>query len=209
MKILKTLPYLLVMLLGITLTSCKEDKKENVETTEMDQKAEEEAAAALETQRQAELEEKAKANSIASKAMASSDLDTLVTALKAAGLDSMMMEEGEYTVFAPTDNGFSKLKKGQLDELLKPESKEMLTGILQYHVVQGKVLAKDLTDGIKENGGKYTFNTVNGEELTAMMDGDQIVIKDGTNIRAHILQGNIEASNGIVHKIDKVLLTKG
>jgi len=209
MKVLKTLPYLLVMLLGITLTSCKEDKKENVETTEMDQKAEEEAAAALETQRQAELEEKAKANSIASKAMASNDLDTLVTALKAAGLDSMMMEEGEYTVFAPTDNGFSKLKKGQLDELLKPESKEMLTGILQYHVVQGKVLAKDLTDGIKENGGKYTFNTVNGEELTAMMDGDQIVIKDGTNIRAHILQGNIEASNGIVHKIDKVLLTKG
>lgn len=196
----------MVLILGITFTSCKNDKKENVEATEMDQKANDEAA---EAQRQAEMKETAKANSIASKAMASSDLDTLVTALKAAGLDSMMMDEGEYTVFAPTDNGFSKLKKGQLDELLKPENKEMLTGVLQYHVVAGRVTAEDLAKGIVENSGKYKFKTVNGEELTAMMDGDQIVIKDGTNYEAHILQGNIEASNGIVHKIDKVLMVKG
>ncbi len=166
--------YLLVLILGITFTSCKNDKKENVEATEMDQKANDEAA---EAHRQAEMKETAKANSIASKAMASSDLDTLVIALKAAGLDSMMMDEGEYTVFAPTNNGFSKLKKGQLDELLKPENKEMLTGVLQYHVVAGRVTAEDLAKGIQENGGKYKFKTVNGEELTAMMDGDQIVIK--------------------------------
>jgi len=196
----------MVLIIGITFTSCKSDKKENVETTEMDQKADDEAA---EAQHQAEMKETARSNSIASKAMASNDLDTLVTALKAAGLDSMMTDEGEYTVFAPTDNGFSKLKKGQLDELLKPENKEMLTGVLQYHVVQGKVTTADLSKGIQDNGGKYTFKTINGEELTAMMDGDQIVIKDGTNFKAHILQGNIEASNGIVHKIDKVLMTKG
>lgn len=206
MKFLKTIPYVMVLIVGITFTSCKSDKKENVETTEMDQKADDEAA---EAQRQAEIKETAKANSIASKAMASNDLDTLVTALKAASLDSMMTDAGEYTVFAPTDNGFSKLKKGQLDELLKPENKEMLTGVLQYHVVQGKVTTADLAKGIQDNGGKYTFKTINGEELTAMMDGDQIVIKDGTNFKAHILQGNIEASNGIVHKIDKVLMTKG
>lgn len=197
----------MVLILGITFTSCKNDKKENVDATEMDQKADDEAA--MEAQRQIEMKEKAKSNSITSKAMASNDLDTLVTALKAVGLDNMMMDEGEYTVFAPTDNGFSKLKKGQLDELLKPENKEMLTGVLQYHVVQGKVTTADLAKGIKENGGKYKFKTVNGEELTAMMDGNQIVIKDGTNYKAHILQGNIEASNGIVHKIDKVLMTKG
>ena len=207
MKFLKTIPYLMVLILGITFTSCKNDKKENVEATEMDQKADDEAA--MEAQRQAEMKETAKTNSIASKAMASNDLDTLVTALKAAGLDGMMMDAGEYTVFAPTDNGFSKLKKGQLDELLKPENKEMLTGVLQYHVVQGKVTTSDLAKGIEENGGKYKFKTVNGEELTAMMDGNQIVIKDGTNYKAHILQGNIEASNGIVHKIDKVLMIKG
>ncbi len=197
----------MVLILAITFTSCKNDKKENVEATEIDQKADDEAA--MEAQRQAEIKETAKANSIASKAMASNDLDTLVTALKAAGLDAMMMDAGEYTVFAPTDNGFSKLKKGQLDELLKPENKEMLTGVLQYHVVQGKVTTSDLAKGIESNDGKYKFKTVNGEELTAMMDGNQIVIKDGTNYKAHILQGNIEASNGIVHKIDKVLMTKG
>ncbi|MGB3775534.1 MAG: fasciclin domain-containing protein, partial [Leeuwenhoekiella sp.] len=204
MKFLKTMPYLLIMVLGITLTSCKEDKKEDVDTTEMDQQAEDNAA--MEQERQAQMKKDAEANSIASKAMASNDLDTLVTALKAAGLDGMMMEEGEYTVFAPTDNGFSKLKKGLLGDLLNPEKKEMLTGVLQYHVVQGKVTTADLAKGIEENGGKYNFETVNGEELTAMMDGDQIVIKDGTNFKAHILQGNIEASNGIVHKIDKVLM---
>ncbi|HEA30784.1 MAG TPA: fasciclin domain-containing protein [Leeuwenhoekiella sp.] len=207
MKFLRTAPYLMILILGITFTSCKNDKKENTDATEMDQKAEDEAA--MEAQRQEEMKETARSNSIASKAMASNDLDTLVTALKAAGLDSMMMDEGEYTVFAPTDNGFSKLKKGQLDELLNPENKEMLTGVLQYHVVQGKVTAEDLAKGIKENGGKYDIETVNGETLTAMMDGNQIVIKDGTNFKAHILQGNIEASNGIVHKIDKVLMVKG
>ena len=207
MKSLKGIPYLILLILGVTFTSCKNDKKENTDATEMNQKAEDDAA--QEAERQAAMKEEARSNSIASKAMASNDLDTLVTALKAAGLDNMMMDAGEYTVFAPTDNGFSKLKKGQLDELLKPENKEMLTGVLQYHVVQGKITAEDLAKGIQENNGKYSFKTVNGEELTAMMDGNQIVIKDGTNYKAHILQGNIEASNGIVHKIDKVLMVKG
>ena len=198
----------LIMTLTVSFTSCKNDKKEE-NTVEMDSTASDEAAAKEAEAQKAEMvrnEEEARKNSIAGLAMESRDLDTLVIALKAAGLDSMMLEKGEYTVFAPTNHAFSELKKKTLDGLLAPENKQMLTSTLQYHVVPGIVTSEILADSIKAGNGKFSTKTVNGEELTFMMSGDQIEIKDGTNSKAQIVQGNIKASNGIIHKVSKVLM---
>jgi len=147
-------------------------------------------------------------SSIAGKAMATDDLTTLVAALKAADLDTMLSEPGEYTVFAPSNNAFSKLPEGTVENLMKPENKEMLQNILQYHVVSGKITSDNLMAAIKGAKGKYTFKTVAGEELTAMMDGDQFVIKDATGTKSQVVQGNVDASNGIVYIVNDVLMAK-
>lgn len=201
--------FIFVLMIGfaISITSCKNDKKEDNKMEIENAKANEEAAAKEAESKKAEMaKEEARRSSIAGIAMESRDLDTLVIALKAAGLDNMMMEAGEYTVFAPTNQAFSKVKKKNLDALLNPDNKEMLTKTLQYHVIPGVMTSEILADSIKAGKGKYKVKTVNGEELTFMRSGDQIEIKDGTNFKAQIVQGNIKASNGIIHKVSKVLM---
>src|SRR3954471_9859459 len=109
-------------------------------------------------------------------AVAAGSFKTLAAALKAAGLVDTLKGEGPFTVFAPTDEAFAKLPAGTVDTLLKPENKQMLTGILTYHVVPGKVDAKKLKKEIMAGGGTATLTTVNGESLTASMDGDGVVL---------------------------------
>lgn len=197
------LPLLAVMSMVVLTMSCKDDKKnEEKEKMEATAKSEE-----VKMKKEKEREE-AVSSSIAGKAMATADLDTLVTALKAADLSTMLSEPGSYTVFAPSDHAFSKLKKGTLDDLLKPENKENLKGVLQYHVVRGKVMVNQLIDAIKSGNGKYTFKTVTGDDLTAMMENDKVVIIGGNGSKTEILQGNIDASNGVVHIINDVLMAK-
>ncbi len=198
----KILPFLIVFCIIIPFISCKEEKKEDA--PEKMEQTDQAAEAAQEKQ----MKEKAMANSIASKAMATENLGTLVSALKAADLAPMLTQPGNYTVFAPTDNAFSKLKKGKLEELLQPENKDELTALLQNHLVSGKVMVGQLKNAIQNNKGKYAFKTVGGGELTAMMDGDQIVIRDEKGDRSQVLQGNIEASNGIIHIVNDVLMPK-
>ena len=120
----------------------------------------------------------------------------------------MLLAEGDYTVFAPTDYAFSELKKGTLEDLVKPENKEMLIGVLQYHVVAGKTRSEDLGKAIDAGNGKAELTTVKGDKLTIMRDGDQIVIKDGKGKKAQIVLGNIDASNGVIHEVSKVLMSK-
>ena len=204
MKLNKIFAMAMLLTFAVSFTSCKNDKKED--KTEMNV---EDNAAAKEADAKAAEEakmEKARKNSIAGLAMESKDLDTLVIALKAANLDKMMMEKGEYTVFAPTNHAFSKVKKKDLNALLNPDNKEMLTKVLQYHVVPGVMTSGAIADSIKANGGKYSVKTSNCEELTFKMDGQQIEINDETNIKAQIVQGNIKASNGIIQKVNKVLM---
>ncbi|MEH6659384.1 fasciclin domain-containing protein [Leeuwenhoekiella marinoflava] len=203
-----------VVMGALMLVSCNDDKKKEdqikleAQETEMAEanKAEQELKDAQ--MKEEQMKEEARSNSIASKAMAADELDTLVIALNAAGLSEMLMAEGEYTVFAPTDHAFSELKKGMLEDLTKPENKEMLVGVLQYHVVPGIMRSEDLGKAIDEGKGKATLTTVKGDELTIMRDGDQIVIKDGKGRKAQIVLGNIDASNGIIHEVDRVLLAK-
>src|SRR6202453_3102132 len=96
---------------------------------------------------------------------------TLVAAVKAGGLVDTLNSPGPFTVFAPTDDAFAKLPAGTVDTLVKPENEDTLDKILTYHVVAGRLSAKDIADGIKAGGGKYEMTTVEGGKLTASMKG--------------------------------------
>ena len=119
--------------------------------------------------------------------------NTLVAAVKAAGLVETLKSAGPFTVFAPTDEAFAKLPKGTVEDLLKPENKAKLVAILTYHVVAGKVMAADVKTMMAK--------TVNGKEL-------DIKIADGavTVNSAKVIKTDVAASNGVIHVIDTVLI---
>lgn len=195
----------------VFVSSCEDGKKKEeqlrIETERVEMEAAEKAK--METQaKEAEMKEQARANSIAGQAMMNKDLSTLAGALQAADLSAMLSEPGNYTVFAPSNQAFEKLPQQKRDELMLPENKEMLAEVLTYHVVPGVITSDKLAAAIKGANGSYTFKTVKGEELTAMMNGDQYVIKDGSGKKAQVILGNVEASNGIIYIIDTVLMAK-
>lgn len=121
---------------------------------------------------------------------------TLVAAVKAAGLVETLSGEGPFTVFAPTDEAFAKLPEGTLESLLKPENKEKLVAILKYHVVPGKVMAKDVVTLKKAK-------TVEGTEV-------KVTVKDGTVMvdKAKVIKTDVNCKNGVIHVIDSVILPK-
>jgi uncharacterized surface protein with fasciclin (FAS1) repeats len=142
---------------------------------------------------------------IVDNAVNSADHTTLVAAVKAAGLVDTLKGPGPFTVFAPTNEAFAKLPAGTVDTLLKPENKDMLTKILTYHVVAGRLSAAQIKKMVKMGGGSATLKTVQGDSLTATMDGNDLVIKDEKGGEAHITIANVYQSNGVIHVIDSVL----
>jgi uncharacterized surface protein with fasciclin (FAS1) repeats len=118
---------------------------------------------------------------------------TLVAAVQAAGLVETLKGEGPFTVFAPTDEAFAALPAGTVEDLLKPENKDKLAAILTYHVVPGKVMSTDLTNGMKAA-------TAQGGEVTIMTEGGVMVDN------ANVVSADIEASNGVIHVIDAVIM---
>ena len=143
---------------------------------------------------------------IVENAMNSKDHTTLVAAVKAAGLVETLQSKGPVTVFAPTNAAFGKLPAGTVEMLVMPENKEMLTKILTYHVVPGKISAKDLMTWIKKNDGKYMAKTVQGEELTFWMKGQKLYVTDAKKNAAQITIADVNQSNGVIHVIDTVLM---
>ncbi|HEY4008790.1 MAG TPA: fasciclin domain-containing protein [Acidobacteriaceae bacterium] len=131
---------------------------------------------------------------------------TLVAAVKAAGLVDTLNSPGPFTVFAPTDDAFAKLPAGTVDNLVKPENKEMLTKILTYHVVPGTYGTGKLMHEIKSHGGTLKLKTVEGGDLTFTMDGGQIKIADDKGGSAMITTSNVYQSNGVIQVIDTVLM---
>jgi uncharacterized surface protein with fasciclin (FAS1) repeats len=131
---------------------------------------------------------------------------TLVAAVKAAGLVDTLNSPGPFTVFAPTNDAFGKLPAGTVDTLVKPENKATLTKILTYHVVSGKLSAKDIKAGIKTGHGKYEMTTVEGGKLTATMKGGKIMLTDEKGGMATITTADVFQSNGVIHVIDTVLM---
>lgn len=138
----------------------------------------------------------ARAADIVETASSAGSFNTLVTALKAAGLVDTLKGPGPFTVFAPNDAAFAKLPPGTLDNLLKPENKAQLTSILTYHVVPGKVMSADLA------GKKTMAKTVEGGQVT--IDATSGVKVDN----AKVIKADIDTSNGVIHVIDTVLMPK-
>ncbi|MDA0150205.1 fasciclin domain-containing protein [Vibrio sp. LaRot3] len=122
--------------------------------------------------------------------------NTLVAAVKAAGLVETLKGEGPFTVFAPTDEAFAKLPEGTVEMLLKPENKDKLVAVLSYHVVPGKVMAADVVSIDKAS-------TVLGQDVMVELMDDKVMIND-----AAVIAADVEASNGVIHVIDTVLLPK-
>ncbi len=125
-------------------------------------------------------------------AVTAGSFNTLVTAVKAADLVNTLKGKGPFTVFAPSDSAFAKLPEGTVPSLLK--DKEQLAGVLTYHVVPGKLMAKDVL-------GSQWLTTANGQSLMVHMNGDTPMI-DG----AKIVKSDILATNGVIHVIDSVIL---
>lgn len=132
-------------------------------------------------------------NDIVAVASGAGIFNTLVAAVKAAGLVETLQSPGPFTVFAPTDEAFSKLPKGTVEDLLKPENKDKLVAILTYHVLAGKVMAA----AVKTMKAK----TVNGKELDVKVAGGVVTVNN-----AKVIKTDVAASNGVIHVIDTVVL---
>jgi len=143
---------------------------------------------------------------IVQNAVNSKDHTTLVAAVKAAGLVDTLQTPGPFTVFAPTNEAFAKLPAGTVDTLLKPENKKTLTNVLTYHVVPGRLTAKDLMAKIDAGNGKAMLKTVEGDELTFAMKDGKLWISDAKGDTAQVTIRNVMQSNGVIHVIDTVLL---
>ena len=143
---------------------------------------------------------------IVQNAINSKDHTTLVAAVKAAGLVETLQGPGPFTVFAPTNAAFAKLPAGTVDSLLKPQMKEKLTAVLTYHVVPGRLSAKDLWEASNKGGGKAKFKTVEGEELTVEFKGQALTIRDAKGNASRVTIQNVFQSNGVIHVIDSVLM---
>jgi len=139
---------------------------------------------------------KAADKDIVDTAVAAGNFKTLAAALKAADLVTTLKGKGPFTVFAPTDEAFAKLPKGTLEDLLKPENKKKLAGILTYHVVSGKVMAADV---VKLKKAK----TVQGSEVKIKVVDGKVMVDD-----ANVSKTDIPCANGVIHVIDAVMLPK-
>nr|WP_245243831.1 fasciclin domain-containing protein [Mariniflexile gromovii] len=145
---------------------------------------------------------------IVENAVNSKDHTTLVAAVKAAELVDVLMGEGPFTVFAPTNAAFDKLPKGTVENLLKPENKKTLQTVLTYHVVSGKWNAKDVLKMIKDGNGKANIKTVSGGTITAWLKVKDVYITDENGNSAMVTIADVNQSNGVIHVIDTVLLPK-
>lgn len=139
-------------------------------------------------------------------AMSTGVHNTLVAAVKAAGLVETLSSPGPFTIFAPTDTAFAKLPEGTVATLVKPENKGTLTTILTYHAVADKVTSADLVALIKKHNGTATLTTVAGQKLTARLSGDKIVITDAKGRATAVTQADVTTSNGVIHVTDGVFL---
>ena len=143
---------------------------------------------------------------IVENAVNSKDHTTLVAAVKAAGLVETLSGAGPLTVFAPTNAAFNKLPAGKVETLVKPENKEMLTTILTYHVVPGRIYSKTLMSMIKKNNGTLSVKTVQGGMLKFTRKGNSIMLEDSKGGMSNVTIKDVYQSNGVIHVIDTVVM---
>ena len=146
--------------------------------------------------------------SIVGVAAGNENFSTLVAAVKAADLANTLNIEGPFTVFAPVNTAFEKLPEGTVASLLKPENKATLTSILTYHVVKGEFKAADVIAAIKKNKGSFSIATIQGGQLVASIVDGKVVLKDQNGGMSTVVLTDVDASNGIIHAIDTVVMPK-
>jgi uncharacterized surface protein with fasciclin (FAS1) repeats len=129
------------------------------------------------------------------------EFSTLVTAIQAAGLVTTLQGPGPFTVFAPTNAAFAALPAGVLDKLVQPQNKEALTTVLTYHAVAGDLTSSQLTNG--------PLTTAEGSPVTIGVNGTAVTVTDSTGTPANVIAADVDATNGVIHAIDKVLLPPG
>jgi uncharacterized surface protein with fasciclin (FAS1) repeats len=176
----------LLAVLSLVLAACADSEDASADTAATD------TTVATETTEAMEEEDMAESNTIVDIAVADGRFDTLVTAVTEAGLVETLSGEGPFTVLAPTDDAFDALPEGLLDTVLADQ--ELLTSILTYHVLDGAVPAADVVT-------LDSATTLQGEDIAIVVDGDTVTINGAT-----VIITDIEASNGIIHVIDAVLL---
>ncbi len=201
---------MLVMSLAVgafLFTACNDNKKKEEEARlekekmEMEQKKADEEAA---MKSQMEFEQ----NTIAAKAMSNDQFSTLVSALQSAELAETFKNEGEYTVFAPTNAAFDKVPKNTLTTLMKPENKSQLQNLLKYHVVEGEWKADAVIKAINDNNNAYKVTTLAGENITLSLKDGNVMLKDAKGKTATVVMADVDASNGVIHGIDAVVMPK-
>jgi uncharacterized surface protein with fasciclin (FAS1) repeats len=133
---------------------------------------------------------------------------TLVTAVKAASLVETLNGKGPFTVFAPTNDAFAKLPKGTVSTLLEPKNKAMLSSILTYHVVAGKFEAAAVIEAIKKNNGAFKVATVQGGNITLSLKDGNVILTDEKGGMATVVIADVQASNGVIHALDTVVMPK-
>ncbi len=141
-------------------------------------------------------------------AVGSKEHTTLVAAVTAADLVTVLQGAGPFTVFAPVNAAFDKLPAGTVTNLLKPENKATLAKILMYHVVAGSIDAAAVVKAIKDGKGKAVLTTVSGGKLTATIKNGKVILTDENGGTATVVATDLKAENGIVHVLDAVVLPK-
>ena len=130
---------------------------------------------------------------------------TLLAAMRAADLEEVLGNDGPYTVFAPSDSAFEKLSKEKMAILLLPENKKELQALIRYHIVAGNFSASKILRAMSRGAGKASFTTVQGGEITATMQGLDIVLTDNLGNTARITTADSNQCNGVIHEIDSVI----
>jgi len=182
---LKSVLFILISISLLVSTACNQADQ---------QKAPEASGAAQPTVGQSGVKDDISTPNVVQVAVSSKDHTTLVTAVKAASLVDVLSNAGPFTVFAPTNAAFDKLPAGTVEGLLKPDQKDALSNILEYHVYVGVIKTENMRDG-------QVLNEVNGKNITLTVKDGKVMVNGKANIIA-----SIPASNGIIHVIDEVLL---
>lgn len=141
-------------------------------------------------------------------AVNSKDHTTLVAAVKAGDLVEALSGKGPFTVFAPTNEAFTKLPKGTVETLLQPQNKATLQAVLTYHVLSGKLDSAAIAKLIQEGKGTATFITLQGGKLKATMEGKKLILTDEKGGKSEVSIPNVYQSNGIIHVVTSVMLPK-
>lgn len=147
-------------------------------------------------------------STIAANLSAAPDHKSLAAAMTQAGLSETLSGVGPFTVFAPTDAAFAQVPPVTRDGWMRPAQKDVLAGVLKYHVVPGKLTAADLAAKITEGGGKAVLKTADGQDLTATKSGDAILLTSSSGNKATVTAADLGQSNGVVHVVDAVLIPK-